>query len=141
MPDASLYPGPAFRRPDRGNVRTVVKILLAQIALAALAGAVAAWAAGPVAGYSALLGGVICVTSHGFLSLRMWLSRASGSPRRMLNAMYCGEAGKLALSAVFFALVFVFVQPLSAGALIAGFIVAQGGIWLAVFADESTLTT
>ena len=42
-----------------------------------------------------------------------------------MRAAWIGELGKLALTVLMFSIVFVTVRPLAAGALFAGFIVAQ----------------
>ena len=42
-----------------------------------------------------------------------------------MRAAWIGETGKLALTVLFFTLVFTLVRPLSAAALFAGFIVSQ----------------
>ncbi len=120
-------------------MRAVRSILFAQSAVAVSVGIVAWIAVGPVAGYSAWLGGAICVLPNAYLALRMMAARVSGRPRKMLRAAYWGEAGKLALTAALFAIAFMIVEPLSPGALFAGFIASQGGIWLAVLGDEEAL--
>ncbi len=80
---------------------------------------------GDVVGYSALLGCLICVVPNAFLALRLTVSRQDPDARSLVRAAYIGETGKLALTVLFFSLVFVLVRPLSAVALFAGFIAAQ----------------
>jgi ATP synthase protein I len=80
---------------------------------------------GKVAGYSALLGSLICVIPNAFLALRLVVPRRDHGAQALLNAAWIGEVGKLALTVLFFSLVFTLVRPLSAAALFAGFIATQ----------------
>ena len=80
---------------------------------------------GSVAGYSAMLGSLICVIPNGFLALRLIVPRRDPGPEALMRAAWIGETGKLALTVLFFTLVFTLVRPLSAAALFAGFIVSQ----------------
>jgi ATP synthase protein I len=78
-----------------------------------------------VAGYSAMLGSLICLIPNAFLALRLSVPRRSPGAAALLNAAWIGELGKLALTVLFFSLVFTLVRPLSAVALFAGFIATQ----------------
>jgi ATP synthase protein I len=78
---------------------------------------------GSVAGYSALLGSLVCVVPNAFLGLRIMAPRRD--PGALKRAAWAGEAGKIALTVLLFALVFTQVKPLNAAALFAGFIVTQ----------------
>ena len=102
---------------------TIPRVLMWQIVvgvvLAAVLGAVFGW----VAGYSALLGGLTSAIPNAFLGLRIMVPRRD--PGALKRAAWVGEAGKLALTVLMFTLVFTQVEPLSAAALFAGFIVTQ----------------
>jgi ATP synthase protein I len=80
---------------------------------------------GKVAGYSALLGSLICVIPNAFLALRLVVPRRDPGAEALVGAAWIGEIGKLALTVLFFTLVFTLVSPLSAAALFAGFITTQ----------------
>lgn len=121
-------------------MNAVIKILLAQTALTVLAGIVALGIGGLVAGYSAVLGGLVCVIPSAFLGARMMAVSQSDNPRKMLNAAYVGEAIKWLLTFGLFLGVYLWVSPLNAGALLAGFIVVQAGVWLAIVTDKRALT-
>lgn len=121
-------------------MNAVIKILLAQLGLTLLAGAVALGLAGGVAGYSAVLGGLIGVIPSAFLGARMMAVSQSGNPRKMLNAAYVGEAIKWLLTFGLFWGVYLVVSPLNAGALLAGFIGVHAGVWVAILADKRALT-
>ncbi|MEO1574165.1 MAG: ATP synthase subunit I [Pseudomonadota bacterium] len=115
------------------------KILAAQVILGIVAG-ISVWLLfDAIAGYSALLGGAVCVLPNIYLALRMVAVVPSGQPDRMWRATWFGEIGKLVLTAALFAVVFLAVKPLSPGALLAGFIAAQNGTWLAILRDPKAL--
>ncbi len=78
-----------------------------------------------VAGYSALLGSLICLIPNAFLALRLSVPRRNPGAAALINAAWIGEIGKLALTVLLFSLVFTLVRPLSAAALFAGFIATQ----------------
>jgi len=80
---------------------------------------------GNIAGYSALLGSLICVIPNAFLALRLVVPRSDPGAKALMGAAWIGEIGKLALTVLFFTLVFTLVRPLSAAALFAGFITTQ----------------
>ena len=103
----------------------MLKMLLAQVGVGTVL-AVVLWSLlGNVAGYSALLGSLICVVPNAFLALRLVLPRRDPGAEALIRAAYIGELGKLALTVLLFVLVFTLVKPLSAAALFAGFIATQ----------------
>jgi ATP synthase protein I len=103
----------------------ILVILLAQLAASLLTSAAFAVLQGKVAAVSALLGGAIAVIPNAFLAARLSTPKAGADARAMLKAAWLGEIGKLALTALLFAAVFVAVRPLSALAVFGGFIAAQ----------------
>ena len=103
----------------------VVRVLLWQFVVGTGLAAALWGIYGHVVGYSALLGCLICVVPNGFLALRLAVSQQDPGAKSLVRAAYIGEAGKLALTVLFFSLVFVLVRPLSAAALFAGFIATQ----------------
>jgi ATP synthase protein I len=103
----------------------VAKVLLAQLGLTLVLAMIFWGTDGRVSGYSALLGGLICVIPNAFLALRLAVPRRDPGASALVRAAYIGELGKLALTVLMFAMVFTMVRPLAAGALFAGFIAAQ----------------
>ena len=102
---------------------TIARVLMWQL-LVGLGLAAILWSVfGNVVGYSALLGSLICVVPNAFLGLRLVVPRQN--PGALRSAAWIREMGKLALTALFFTLVFTQVKPLSAAALFAGFIGTQ----------------
>jgi len=78
-----------------------------------------------VVGYSAALGSLICIIPNAFLALRLVAPRRGPGAEALVGAAWIGEIGKLALTVLFFTLVFTLVKPLAAAALFAGFITTQ----------------
>lgn len=103
----------------------LAKVLLAQLGLAVILAGLFWGTSGHVSGYSALLGGLICVIPNAFLALRLTVPRRDPGAGALMTAAYIGEIGKVALTVLMFSIVFTLVRPLAAGALFAGFIAAQ----------------
>ena len=104
---------------------TIPRILMWQVIVGAVL-AVVLWSlVGQVAGYSAMLGALICVVPNAFLALRLAVPRRDPGAQALVRAAYIGELGKLALTVMLFVLVFTLVKPLSAAALFAAFIATQ----------------
>jgi ATP synthase protein I len=102
---------------------TIPRVLMWQIVIGAVLAAVIGVAFGWVAGYSVLLGSLTSVLPNAFLGLRIMAPRRD--PGALKRAAWTGEAGKIALTVLMFTLVFTQVEPLSAAAVFAGFIVTQ----------------
>jgi len=104
---------------------TIPRVILWQF-LTGVVLAAALWGVfGKVAGYSALLGCLVCVVPNCFLAFRLVVPRRNSGAKALINAAWIGEIGKLALTVLLFSLVFTLVRPLSAAALFAGFITTQ----------------
>lgn len=102
---------------------TILRVLIWQFVVGVVLAAVLWIVFGSVVGYSALLGSMTCVIPNAFLGLRIMAPRRD--PGALKRAAWIGEMGKLALTVLLFVLVFTRVEPLSAAALFAGFIVTQ----------------
>jgi ATP synthase protein I len=104
---------------------TIPRVLMWQFLVGVVLAAVLWGVFDKVVGYSALLGSLICVIPNAFLALRLVVPRSDPGAQALLGAAWIGEIGKLALTVLFFTLVFTLVRPLSAAALFAGFITTQ----------------
>ena len=104
---------------------TIARVLMWQILVGVVLAAVLWGVFGKIAGYSALLGSLVCVIPNAFLALRLVVPRRDPGAQALINAAWIGEIGKLALTVLFFTLVFTLVRPLSGAALFAGFIATQ----------------
>ena len=103
----------------------IARVLKWQFLVGAALAAVLWGGFGNVVGYSAVLGSLIAVIPNAFLGLRLSVPRRDPGAGALLRATWIGEIGKLALTVLFFSLVFTLVRPLSAAALFAGFIATQ----------------
>ncbi len=116
----------AFLVPEAYDIKSVMlKVLVVQVGVGAVLAVVLWGFFGDVAGYSAALGGLVCVIPNAFLALRLALPRRDPGATALVRAAYIGEFGKLALTVLLFVLVFTLVKPLSAAALFAAFIATQ----------------
>ena len=116
----------AFLVPEAYDIKSVMlKLLVVQAGVGVVLALIAWGVGGHVAGYSAWLGSLVTVLPNAFLALRLAVPRRDPGAQALVRAAYIGELGKLALTVLFFALVFTLVRPLSAAALFAGFIATQ----------------
>jgi len=104
---------------------TIPRVLMWQFLIGMALAAVLWGVFDKVVGYSAVLGSLICLIPNAFLALRLVVPRRDRGAAALINAAWIGEIGKLALTVLFFSLVFTLVRPLSAAALFAGFIATQ----------------
>ncbi len=104
-------------------------LLIYQLAGCVLLSA-AALAFGLTPAYSVLLGGLICVVPNCYFAYRTFKFRGARAAREIVRSFYAGEAGKLALTALLFAAVFIGVKPLNPLALFAGFCLVQMIGWI-----------
>lgn len=96
--------------------------------LAALVLALLSCLAGPVAGYSSLFGSLAAYLP-GLLFTVVVMRKMGGDSAAFLRAAAIAEFGKLALTGVLCAVVFIWVKPLAAGFFflgMAGVLVANG---------------
>jgi len=85
---------------------------------------------GKVHAYSALLGGLICALPTWYFARKTFAHSGARAARQIVNAFYRGEAIKLVLTAVLFALVYLLVKPLEPAAMLIAFILVQMTNWL-----------
>jgi ATP synthase protein I len=103
----------------------ILSILLAQVLVSGITASVLAISHGSTVATSALAGGMIAVVPNAFLAARLLSATAGTSARALLGAAWIGEIGKFVMTVALFAAVFVFVRPISAAAVLGGYIVAQ----------------
>jgi len=110
---------------------TVFPVLLAQFVVSLLA-AIALWYwHGGVAGYSGLCGGLIALLPNIYFAHRAFRFSGARAAQAIVRSFYAGEAGKLILTAVLFALVFAGIKPLAPLALFGVFLLTQSVSWFA----------
>ncbi len=85
---------------------------------------------GQVSGYSALLGGLIFLLSHGYFALKAFRFSGARSAKQIMKSFYQGEAGKIILCAISFTMVFKWIQPLDVAALFLTFAIMLVTNWV-----------
>lgn len=109
----------------------VFPVLVVQlIVVLLLAAALWQWR-GAVAGYSGLCGGLIAWLPNVYFAHKAFRFSGARAAQAIVRSFYAGEAGKLVLTAVLFALVFAGVKPLDALALFGAFLLTQLVNWFA----------
>ena len=94
-------------------------------------------AKGPVAAYSSLFGSLAVWLPAWAFSLVV-VRRVGGDSTAFLRAVAVAEAGKLVLTGVFCAVVFIWVRPLAAGWFFAGMIAVLAAGWIGGWIGGST---
>ena len=97
--------------------------------LVAVAMALALLLVGPVAAYSSLFGG-IAVFIPGLVFCLLVVRKLGGSSASFLGAVAMAEVGKLFLTGLLCAAVFIWVKPLAAGWFFTGMIVVLVSSWV-----------
>jgi ATP synthase protein I len=109
----------------------VFPVLLAQLLCASVA-AVLSWCLfGKVAGYSAVCGGLIGWLPNLYFARRAFRYSGARAAQSIVRSFYAGEAGKLILTAVLFALTFAAVKPLQPRAVFGVFVLTLAVGWFA----------
>src|SRR3989338_368981 len=109
----------------------VFPVLLAQLVVVVLAAVVLWQSVGPVAGYSGLCGGLIAWLPNPYFAHKAFRFSGARAAQAIVRSFYAGEAGKLILTAVLFALTFAGVKPLDPLAVFGVFILTQAVSWFA----------
>lgn len=109
----------------------IIKLWIYQLGLLALAVS-SLWWLNPVIAYSVGIGGLIFWLPNAYFALMAFRHIATGGSADLLRSIYRGEANKFALTAIGFAMVFVFVKPLSVISLFIAFLAMTVIQWILV---------
>lgn len=126
-----------WRLPDR---LPVFRLLLVQLAVVVISTLSMYILKGRVAAYSALLGGLIAWLPNCFFAYKTFRYRGAQAAQRIVRSIYAGEAGKLVLTAMLFALTFAGVRPLSAPILFGVYLLTLSVNWAAPLLITTKLT-
>ncbi|MES2819328.1 MAG: F0F1 ATP synthase subunit I [Pseudomonadota bacterium] len=107
----------------------VFPLLLVQLAVLLLAAGILYGMRGTVSGYSGLCGGLIAWLPNLYFAHKAFRFSGARAAQSIVRSFYAGEAGKLILTAVLFALTFAGVKPLEALAVFGVFVLTQGVNW------------
>lgn len=118
----------------------VFPVLLAQCVVFLLA-ALALWQwHGTVSGYSGLCGGLIAWLPNVYFAWKAFRFTGARAAQAIVKSFYAGEAGKLILTAVLFALTFAGVKPLAPLAVFGVFLLTQLVSWFAPLLVKTRLS-
>ncbi|TBU92129.1 F0F1 ATP synthase subunit I [Phytopseudomonas dryadis] len=109
----------------------VFPVLMVQLLVVLVLAAVCWQWRGAVAGYSGLCGGLIAWLPNLYFAHKAFRFSGARAAQAIVRSFYAGEAGKLILTAVLFALVFAGVRPLDALAVFGVFLLTQLVNWFA----------
>ena len=95
---------------------------------------------GVVSGYSALCGGLIAWLPNLYFAYKAFRYTGARAAQAIVKSFYAGEAGKLILTAVLFALTFAGVKPLAPLAVFGVFLLTQLVSWFAPLLIKTRLS-
>ena len=75
--------------------------------------------------WSGLIGGLISASTNGLMARKVFLPYRAQHPGEVLARFYGAEFWKLLLTGVLFAVVLIYVEPLSFGALLGSYLLVQ----------------
>ena len=101
---------------------SVYKVIVAQLVWTVSLSLVFLSIFGVVAGYSALLGGLISAVPNSYFALHAFKFQGARNADKVVKGFIRGELGKIVFTGVLFALSFTLVTSLNEFALIAGFV-------------------
>ena len=113
----------AIRRPP------LIKWFAFQAVVVFLMGALF-WIKSPVAAYSALAGGFIFLLPNVYFAIKAFRYSGARAAKQIMGSFYKGEAGKLILCAVLFAIAFKSIKPIDESALFLTFAIMLVTNWL-----------
>lgn len=118
----------------------VFPVLFAQFVVLLLA-SLGVWQwQGVVSGYSALCGGLIAWLPNLYFAYKAFRYTGARAAQAIVKSFYAGEAGKLILTAVLFALTFAGVKPLAPLAVFGVFLLTQLVSWFAPLLIKTRLS-
>ncbi len=116
----------ANRSPHMAVIR---RLLLFQLSIAVLFPLVML-PFGTNAALSAAAGGLASLIPNLYFAYRTFRYSGARSAQMILRSFYSGEAIKLVMTALIFAVVFKYLKTLNVAALFGGFIMVQMAVWL-----------
>lgn len=118
----------------------VFPVLIAQLVLLLIAASLLWFSQGLVVGYSGLCGGLIAWLPNLYFAHKAFRFSGARAAQAIVRSFYAGEAGKLILTAVLFALTFAGVKPLEPLAVFGVFLLTQTVGWFSPLLMRKRLT-
>ena len=115
----------AYRNKVAFHQQPMFRIIVLQAIVTGLIGLLFLLTQGWVAAYSAWLGGLTALIPNVYFTYKAFQYFGARSIGVIVQAFWAGEMGKLILTAVFFAVLFLGVKPLNVLAVFIGYILVQ----------------
>jgi len=115
----------AYRNKVPFHRQPMFRVIVLQATVGVLIGLSFGLVQGWTAAYSALLGGLVAVIPNVYFTYKAFQYFGARSIAVIVQSFWAGEMGKLILTAVFFAVLFLGVKPLNVFAVFSGYILVQ----------------
>ena len=115
----------AYRNKVPFHRQPMFRVIVLQAAMAVLIGLLFGLMQGWVAAYSAWLGGLTALLPNMYFTYKAFQYFGARSIGAIVQSFWAGEMGKLILTAVLFAVLFLGVKPLNVLAVFVGYILVQ----------------
>lgn len=115
----------AYRNKVPFHRQPMFRVIVLQAAMAVLIGLLFGLVQGWVAVYSAWLGGLTALLPNMYFTYKAFQYFGARSIGAIVQSFWAGEMGKLILTAVLFAVLFLGVKPLNVLAVFVGYILVQ----------------
>jgi ATP synthase protein I len=115
---------------NKHGVKGAQRLLACQIAITLLLAIIFTLLLGLMAGESAVLGGLVSIVPNAYFARKIFRHQGARAARQIANSFYKGEASKIALSIIMFALVFKYFKIIPLVFFVV-YIVAQMVMWFA----------
>lgn len=112
------------------RLRVIKWLLVFQAIGSVVAGLIGLLVLDITAGKSALIGGLTCWLPNCYFAMRAFRHRGARAARLIVRSFYAGQAGKMFMSAMMFAVTFIYVKPINPLALFAGYVGVQVLNWI-----------
>ena len=103
----------------------VSRALVVQLVVVILLTIVCAVTLGIIAAYSVLIGGLIALVANVYFTYKAFQLYGARSVAAIVQSFWAGQIGKMVVTAVLFALVFIAVKPFDVVLLFLGYILIQ----------------
>src|SRR5699024_6001780 len=113
------------------------RVLVIQLIVVTLLAVVCAVTLGIVAAYSVLIGGMIALVANAYFTYKAFQLYGARSMTAIVQSFWAGQVGKMVVTAVLFALVFITVKPFDVVLLFLGYILIQLTSVVSLFLSEN----
>lgn len=110
--------------------KSVFYFLFLQFIVSILATLVVFYTNGYIDAYSFLLGSMVSVLPSLYMAFRVFSGSKVKTAQEIVKSFYKGEAGKIIIAALLLSLIFMFIEPLSAGLFFIGYGIIILSHWL-----------